>query len=52
MVDRSLFYDRLTDQEEAEVEIFDQAKELIDTEDFDLLSLDVAVEKFRETVSV
>ncbi|HAT15744.1 MAG TPA: hypothetical protein DCS91_21185 [Microcoleaceae bacterium UBA11344] len=46
------FYDKLTDQEEAEVEIFDQVKELMDAEDFDLPLLDVAVEKLRETVSV
>ena len=46
------FYDKLTDQEEAEVEIFEKVKELIDAEDFALLSLDVAVEKLRETVSV
>ncbi|TAF54580.1 MAG: hypothetical protein EAZ60_16350, partial [Oscillatoriales cyanobacterium] len=46
------FYDKLTDQEEAEVEIFDKVKELMDAEDFDLPPLDVAVEKLRETVSV
>ncbi|TAH23697.1 MAG: hypothetical protein EAZ09_06630, partial [Oscillatoriales cyanobacterium] len=46
------FYDKLTDQEEAEVEIFDQVKELMDAEDFDLPPLDFAVEKLRETVSV
>ncbi|PSB44465.1 hypothetical protein C7B67_22620 [filamentous cyanobacterium Phorm 6] len=46
------FYDKLTDQEEAEVEIFDQVKELMDAEDFDLPPLDVAVDKLRETVSV
>ncbi|MEZ2232167.1 hypothetical protein [Microcoleus sp.] len=46
------FYDKLTDQEEAEVEIFDQVKELMDAEDFALPPLDVAVEKLRETVSV
>ena len=46
------FYDKLTDQEEAEVEIFDKVKELMDAEDFALTSLDVAVEKVRETVSV
>ena len=46
------FYDKLTDQEEAEVEIFDKVKELMDAEDFDLPPLDVVVEKLRETVSV
>ena len=46
------FYDKLTDQEEAEVEIFDQVKELMDAENFDLPLMDVAVEKLRETVSV
>ena len=46
------FYDKLTDQEEAEVEIFDKVKELMDAEDFDLPPLDIAVEKLRETVSV
>ena len=46
------FYDKLTDQEEAEVEIFDKVKELMDAEDFDLPPLDVDVEKLRETVSV
>ncbi|MEG3917771.1 hypothetical protein QUA07_01330 [Microcoleus sp. T3_A4] len=46
------FYDKLTDQEEAEVEIFEKVKELMDAEDFALPSLDVAVEKLRETVSV
>ncbi|TAF57385.1 MAG: hypothetical protein EAZ59_29470, partial [Oscillatoriales cyanobacterium] len=46
------FYDKLTDQEEAEVEIFDKVKELMDAEVFDLPPLDVAVEKLRETVSV
>ncbi|MCC3530940.1 MAG: hypothetical protein JGK21_23570 [Microcoleus sp. PH2017_22_RUC_O_B] len=46
------FYDKLTDQEEAEVEIFDKVKELMDAEDFTLPTLDVAVEKLRETVSV
>jgi len=46
------FYDKLTDQEEAEVEIFDQVKELMDAEDFSFPPLDVAVEKLRETVSV
>ncbi len=46
------FYDKLTDQEEAEIEIFDKVKELMDAEDFDLPPLDVAVEKLRETVSV
>lgn len=46
------FYDKLTDQEDAEVEIFEKVKELMDAEDFDLPPLDVAVEKLRETVSV
>lgn len=46
------FYDKLTDQEEAEVEIFEKVKELMDAEDFTLPPLDVAVEKLRETVSV
>ena len=46
------FYDKLTDQEEAEVEIFDKVKELMDAEDFSFPPLDVAVEKLRETVSV
>jgi hypothetical protein len=46
------FYDKLTDQEEAEVEIFEKVKELMDAEDFTLHPLDVAVEKLRETVSV
>jgi len=46
------FYDKLTDQEEAEVEIFDRVKELMDAEDFSFPPLDVAVEKLRETVSV
>jgi len=46
------FYDKLTDQEDEEVEIFDKVKELMDAEDFDLPPLDVAVEKLRETVSV
>jgi hypothetical protein len=46
------FYDKLTDQEEAEVEIFDKVKELMDAEDFDLPPLDLAVEKLRETVTV
>ncbi|MCC3411537.1 MULTISPECIES: hypothetical protein [unclassified Microcoleus] len=48
----SCFYDKLTDQEEAEVEIFDKVKELMDAEDFDLPPLDLAVEKLRETVTV
>ncbi|EGK88673.1 hypothetical protein D0A34_17570 [Microcoleus vaginatus PCC 9802] len=46
------FYDKLTDQEEAEVEIFEKVKELMDAEDFALPTLEVAVEKLRETVSV
>jgi hypothetical protein len=46
------FYDKLTDQEEAEVEIFEKVKELMDAEDFALPPLDVAVEKLRESVSV
>jgi len=46
------FYDKLTDQEEAEVEIFEKVKELMDAEDFTLPPLDVAVEKLRKTVSV
>lgn len=37
------FYDKLTDYEEAEVEIFDKIKELMDAENFDLPPLDVAV---------
>ena len=48
----SCFYDKLTDREEAEVEIFEKVKELMDAEDFTLPPLDVAVEKLRETVSV
>jgi hypothetical protein len=46
------FYDKLTDQEEAEVEIFEKVKELMDAEDFDWPPLDVAVEQLRERVSV
>jgi len=46
------FYDKLRDQEEAEVEIFEKVKELMDAEDFTLPPLDVAVDKLRETVSV
>jgi hypothetical protein len=42
------FYDKLTDHEEAEVEIFEKVKELMDAEDFALPPLDVAVEKLRE----
>lgn len=46
------FYDKLTDQEEVEVGIFDRVKELMDAEDFALPSLDLAIEKFREVVIV
>ncbi|MEG5140729.1 MULTISPECIES: hypothetical protein [unclassified Microcoleus] len=37
------FYDKLTDIEEAEVEIFDKIKELMDAENFDLPPLEVVV---------
>ncbi|MEO6860465.1 MAG: hypothetical protein ABI180_02780 [Microcoleus sp.] len=46
------FYDKLTDYEEAEVEIFEKVKELMDAENFDLPPMEVAVEKLRETVGV
>lgn len=34
------------------VEIFEKVKEVMDAEDFALPTLDVAVEKLRETISV
>ncbi|MDF0554534.1 hypothetical protein [Kamptonema sp. UHCC 0994] len=46
------FYDKLTDQEEAEVLIFEKVKELMDAEALSLPSLDVADEQVRETVNV
>ncbi len=46
------FYDKLTDQDEVEVGIFDRVKELMDAEDFALPSLDVAAEQLREVVTV
>jgi hypothetical protein len=50
------FYDKLTDQEEAEVLIFEKVKELMDAEALSLPSLDKAEEKadrnVREIVNV
>jgi hypothetical protein len=50
------FYDKLTDQEEAEVLIFEKVKELMDAEALSLSSLDIGEEKVegkvREIVNV
>ena len=47
-----MVYDKLTDQNEVEVGIFDRVKQLMDAEDFALPSLDVPVEQLREVVAV
>ena len=46
------FYNKLTDQEEVEVGIFEKVKELMDAEDFALPPLDVAIERLGEVVTV
>jgi len=44
------FYDKLTDQEEAEVLIFEKVKELMDAEALSLSSLDMGEEKVDQKV--